>query len=110
MSAVIARSAVAPLFAAASLRTEQVSQLVLGETAEVLETSGTWHRVRTTTDGYEGWIHAGYLLEVDDAAAARWRASARASGAPGQECPPRPNAMCLRAFGRSTSKVSGFSN
>lgn len=76
MSAVIARSAVAPLFAAASLRTEQVSQLVLGETAEVLETSGTWHRVRTATDGYEGWIHAGYLLEVDDAAAARWRAEA----------------------------------
>ncbi len=76
MSAVIARSAVAPLFAAASLRTEQVTQLVLGETAEVLETSGLWHRVRTTADGYEGWAHGGYLIAVDDAAAARWRAEA----------------------------------
>lgn len=76
MSAVIARAAVAPLYREASLRTEQVSQLVLGETADVLETSGTWHRVRTVVDRYEGWVHGGYLREVDAGEAARWREEA----------------------------------
>lgn len=76
MSAVIARSAVAPLHVEPSLRTEQVSQLVLGETAEVLSTAGTWLRVRTVVDGYEGWLHRGYALECGADVAARWRAEA----------------------------------
>jgi len=76
VSAVIARSAVAPLLAEASLRTEQVSQLVLGETAAVLDTAGTWHRIRTFADQYEGWVHCGYVLEVADDEAARWRSEA----------------------------------
>lgn len=76
MNAVIARAAVAPLLREASLRTEQVSQLVLGETADVLDTDGTWLRVRTVTDRYEGWVHRGYLLEVSGQAAAQWRAEA----------------------------------
>ena len=37
------------------------------------------------------------------------RASARASGAPGHVWTPWPNAMCCRAFARSTSNSSGFS-
>ena len=76
MSAVIARSAVAPLHADPSLRSEQVTQLVLGETATVLATDGLWHRVRLSGDGYEGWLHRGYAVECDEAAAARWRAEA----------------------------------
>lgn len=76
MSAVIARSAVAPLHAEPSLRSEQVTQLVLGETATVLATDGLWHRVRLSGDGYEGWLHRGYAVECDDEAAARWRAEA----------------------------------
>ena len=65
MSAVIARAAVAPA-ATPSRRSasEQVTQLVLGETAAVLEADGEWRRVRTDRDGYEGWVHAGYCVEV----------------------------------------------
>ena len=37
------------------------------------------------------------------------RASARASGAPGHVWTPWPNAMCCRAFARSTSNSSGRS-
>ena len=83
MTAVIARVAVAPVFAQASLRSEQVSQLVLGETATVLETTGEWRRVRTDVDGYGGWINAGYCAEVDEAAVEAWRrdASGWSSGA-----------------------------
>ena len=76
MTAVIARAAVVPLYRESSLRTEQVTQLVLGETADVLASEGPWLRLRTVVDGYEGWAHRGYLLECDAAAAARWRAEA----------------------------------
>ena len=57
--AVIARSAIAPLFAQPSLRAEQVSQLVLGETGRVEERAGEWRRIAATHDGYHGWVHAG---------------------------------------------------
>ncbi len=76
MSAVIARAAVVPLQKEPSLRVEQVSQLVLGETALVLAESDSWLRVRSDDDRYEGWIHRGYVVECDASAAARWRADA----------------------------------
>jgi hypothetical protein len=83
VTAVIARVAVAPVLAQASLRSEQVSQLVLGETATVLETTGEWRRVRTDVDGYGGWVNAGYCAEVDEPAVEAWRrhASGWSSGA-----------------------------
>ena len=74
--ALIARAAIAPIFADATLRAEQVSQLVLGESADVLETSGAWRKIRTELDRYTGWVHAGYCIEVDDAAADAWRQEA----------------------------------
>ena len=74
--AIIARAAIVPVFRSAALRAEQVTQLVLGETAAVLEESGVWRRVRTDLDRYEGWVHAGYILEVDARAAADWRRDA----------------------------------
>jgi len=78
MTSVIARSAIAPVLAAASVRAEQVTQLALGETAVVLERTGEWRRVSTQTDDYSGWIHAGYLSEVEDLAAEEWRTRATA--------------------------------
>jgi gamma-D-glutamyl-L-lysine dipeptidyl-peptidase len=76
MTSVIARAAIVPLFAQPTLRSEQASQLVLGETAAVLETAADWRRVRTDLDGYGGWVHAGYCVEVDDAGAEAWRQEA----------------------------------
>lgn len=76
MSSVIARSAITPVFAQPSLRAEQVSQLVLGESGLVEESSGEWRRIRCDHDGYQGWVHAGYLVETDVVAADRWRRDA----------------------------------
>jgi hypothetical protein len=76
--AAIARSAIVPLLAGQSLRTEQVTQLVLGETAAILEREGDWRRLRTADDGYEGWANIGYLRETENDEAERWRAEARA--------------------------------
>lgn len=76
MTAVIVRAALAPLLREASLRSEQLSQLVMGATARLDQPRGDWRRVTGDEDGFGGWVHAGYLLEVDDAAAARWREEA----------------------------------
>jgi gamma-D-glutamyl-L-lysine dipeptidyl-peptidase len=75
---IIARSAVVPLYAQPSLRSEQVSQLVLGETGLVEERAGEWRRIRADLDGYYGWVHAGYCVEAEDADAERWRGEAGA--------------------------------
>jgi gamma-D-glutamyl-L-lysine dipeptidyl-peptidase len=71
-TAFIARAAVCPLVTDATLRAEQVNQLVLGEGGEILEVRGQWRRIRVALDGYEGWVHAGYGVEVDDAATTAW--------------------------------------
>jgi hypothetical protein len=76
MPSVIARAAIVPVFAQPSLRSEQVSQLVLGETAGVEESSGEWRRIRGDHDGYAGWIHAGYVVEAEEQAAEEWRREA----------------------------------
>jgi cell wall-associated NlpC family hydrolase len=73
---VAARAAMVPLQAEPSLRAEQVSQLVLGETAVIEEAAGEWRRVRCELDGYLGWAHTGYLVELEPEAAAAWRAEA----------------------------------
>lgn len=76
MTAVIARTAVVPVYANPSLRAEQTTQLVLGETARVLEAQAEWRKVRGDLDQYVGWVHTGYCAEVADAAADSWRRSA----------------------------------
>jgi cell wall-associated NlpC family hydrolase len=73
---VVTRAALAPLQAEPSLRAEQVSQLVLGERATILEASEEWRRVRCELDGYLGWVHTGYLVELDAEAAAAWHTDA----------------------------------
>ncbi|MFZ5624482.1 MAG: C40 family peptidase [Gemmatimonadota bacterium] len=69
MPAAIVTAAVAPVLARPGVRSEQVSQAVMGETAAVLEEEGAWRRLRLGRDGYEGWVHAGYLREVPSAEA-----------------------------------------
>ncbi len=63
--AVLVTTAVAPLLGAPALSSEQVSQVILGEGAELLEQRGPYCRVRTSLDAYEGWLHRGYVREVD---------------------------------------------
>jgi cell wall-associated NlpC family hydrolase len=78
VTAVVARAAIVPVCAEPTLRAEQVSQLVLGETATVLEAAAEWRRVRTVLDRYLGWVHEGYCLELDDPAAEAWQGQATA--------------------------------
>ena len=45
-----------PMRAEASDRSEQVSQLIFGETYEVLEENEKWYFIETSFDLYQGWI------------------------------------------------------
>jgi gamma-D-glutamyl-L-lysine dipeptidyl-peptidase len=78
MPAAIARAAIAPVLAEPGVRAEQVTQLVLGETAAVVDHTGDWRRVCTHVDGYDGWVNVGYLSEVEDQVAEDWRSRATA--------------------------------
>lgn len=48
--------AAAPLRKEAAHRSEMTSQLLFGETMQVLETDREWLRIRSLYDGYEGWL------------------------------------------------------
>jgi cell wall-associated NlpC family hydrolase len=80
IATVFVSSAVAPLNAEPKASSEQVSQAVAGHIAVILEVRDGWRRVRLA-DGYEGWMHEGYLdlraLGADEIS--EWRASARYS-------------------------------
>jgi cell wall-associated NlpC family hydrolase len=63
MKYVVCIVAVAPLRKEASHRTEIVSELLLGEFAELLESNGDFMLVRCLYDGYEGWCQRTQLTE-----------------------------------------------
>ncbi len=72
------RSAIAPLLAEPRVSSPQRSQRLAGHTVEVLEAHGDWRRVRGT-DGYEGWVHAGYLAAAPRSTARQSRGARRVS-------------------------------
>jgi gamma-D-glutamyl-L-lysine dipeptidyl-peptidase len=51
---------IAPMHAEARVSSVQVSQRLAGHAVTVLASDGDWRRVRGE-DGYEGWMHRGYL-------------------------------------------------
>ncbi|MEO8333891.1 MAG: SH3 domain-containing C40 family peptidase [bacterium] len=69
---------VAQLFAEPRVASAQISQLLAGRVAHVLETRDDWYRVRGP-DAYEGWIHRGYVTTAPDDSARRSVATARIS-------------------------------
>ena len=55
------RVSIAPLLASPAVSSAQVSQLLRGHQADVVDLDGKWLRLRGA-DGYEGWCHRGYLV------------------------------------------------
>jgi hypothetical protein len=52
----ICQLAIIPIRSEPSERSEQVSQLIFGETFDILEQNDTWSFIKTHFDGYKGWI------------------------------------------------------
>jgi hypothetical protein len=59
------RAAVCPLHHEPRVASMQVSQALRGHPLAVLEVRGDWRQVRGL-DGYDGWVHRGYLDESPD--------------------------------------------
>lgn len=49
-----------------SHKSEQVSQLLFGETAEIKNETEEWHHINTDFDNYEGWIEKKVSQKVGD--------------------------------------------
>lgn len=64
----ICNLAIAPLRSEADDRSEMVSQLLFGETFEVVARQNQWLQVRTTFDGYLGWMDSKQQIEISGAA------------------------------------------
>ena len=60
----IARTPIVPLLAEPRASASQVTQLLYGHFASVLDRQGNWLLLRGA-DGYEGWTHEGYLEPRD---------------------------------------------
>lgn len=62
----IANLSVIPMRAGASEKSEMVSQLLFGETIEIIERKGKqWVRVRSLWDDYLGWVSTAQILEIE---------------------------------------------
>jgi hypothetical protein len=62
---VTAIAAIAPMLCEPDVRTTQVSQLLHGHIAQVVERQGLWLHVKGA-DEYTGWIHQGYVVTMPD--------------------------------------------
>jgi hypothetical protein len=62
---VICPLSIVPVRAEPNDRAEQVTQWLFGETADLLERSGKWARLRFHHDGYEGWADVKQIAQAD---------------------------------------------
>jgi cell wall-associated NlpC family hydrolase len=62
---VTAIAAIAPMLCEPDVRTTQVSQLLHGHIAHVVERKGLWLHVKGA-DEYPGWVHQGYVVTMPE--------------------------------------------
>src|SRR5918992_5652549 len=74
MTHVIVRAAIAPMQARPAASSEQTSQTLAGHRLTVIEEQEPWLRVRSR-DGYDGWVHRGYIEADETTRYARQRTS-----------------------------------
>ena len=57
---------IVPIRAEAADESEIMTQMLFGDTFEVLKTENQWNYIRTSYDNYEGWIDEKVILEISD--------------------------------------------
>ncbi len=55
---------IVPIRSSASDKSEMVSQLLFGETVEILEKKGSWSKIRCAWDNYIGWVDGKQLKPI----------------------------------------------
>ena len=63
----IASVSVAPVRAENSDRAEIVTQLLFGESCDILEVDKNWTKIKIHFDGYEGWVDTKQVSPISDA-------------------------------------------
>jgi cell wall-associated NlpC family hydrolase len=66
---------ISPVRKDATDRAEMVTQMLLGETAEVLDMTERWLHLRLDFDGYEGWVNRNEMRFLPSAAWDAWEQS-----------------------------------
>ncbi|ANI90572.1 hypothetical protein A9P82_02740 [Arachidicoccus ginsenosidimutans] len=66
MQKVTAIVPVAPMRAEASHRSEMVSQILLGETGDIIEAGKDFTKIKTNADDYEGWVQTSQLAGISE--------------------------------------------
>ena len=66
MNKAITNVSVAPVRAENSDKAEMVTQLLFGESVEILETVGNWAKIKIDYDGYEGWVDPKQISPVSE--------------------------------------------
>lgn len=70
---VLCNVSVAPVMKSNTHQSEQVTQILLGESADVLQKENDWLRVRLHHDGYIGWVSTNQMHFVDERKLAAWQ-------------------------------------
>src|SRR6476646_9458498 len=73
---------IAPMHGEPRIASQMISQQVAGHRVDILDEEGDWVRARGD-DGYEGWMHTGFLARTPSA------------GARGSHQPPRISLGCI---------------
>ena len=63
----ICNISIVPLRKEKSQKSEMVSQLLYGETFQILESSNNWSHIKMRFDDYKGWIKKNQYVEIDSA-------------------------------------------
>jgi cell wall-associated NlpC family hydrolase len=62
----ISNLSIIPVRKEPSDRSEMVTQILFGETFEVMESEGSWSKIKIDYDGYSGWVDTKQITKLDD--------------------------------------------
>ena len=72
------RTPIAPMHGEPRIASQMISQQVAGHRVEITDEEGDWVRARGA-DGYDGWMHLGFLARAPESSARSSRRTARVS-------------------------------
>src|SRR5206468_8942342 len=75
---VTVRTPIAPMHGEPRIASQMISQQIGGHRIDVLEEEGDWLRARGA-DGYDGWMHVGFLARAPKASSRQSRHTERIS-------------------------------
>ncbi len=73
MNSLIACTGVVPIRKSDDDASEMVSQMLLGETADILEEKSRWYRIKAHYEGYEGWVSLVQMYPLSEEALNKWK-------------------------------------